>query len=196
MNDLPKPLRAALLVTRELEGLGVPYRVGGSFASSVFGEPRAAAGIDIAAELRPEDARRLPERLGDAFYVPLDAALEAVREHGSFSLLHLESVLKVDVFAVGDDPFQRQSIARSTRLQLGTSPADAFAIPTPEDLVLQKLHWYRLEGETSSKEWLDVLGILKVQGERLDRAHMALWAARIGVPDLLARALEASALSH
>ena len=37
--------------------------------------------------------------------------------------------------------------------------------------------------------WNDVLGVMQVQGERLDRTYLRRWAAGLGVRDLLDRAL-------
>ena len=57
----------------------------------------------------------------------------------------------------------------------------------PEDVILFKLEWYRLGGETSERQWLDVQNVLKAQAERLDREYLAHWAAELGVLDLLER---------
>jgi hypothetical protein len=58
-----------------------------------------------------------------------------------------------------------------------------------EDLILQKLLWYREGGEISIVQWRDVLGVLHVSGPTLDRDHLATWAAGLGIRDLLERAL-------
>jgi len=46
--------------------------------------------------------------------------------------------------------------------------------------------------EVSDQQWRDVLGVRKVQGERLDRAYLQRMAGELGVGDLLQRAIEAS----
>jgi hypothetical protein len=62
-------------------------------------------------------------------------------------------------------------------------------IYSPEDIVLQKLSWYKLIPGGSQKQWRDVLGVLKVQGERLDLAYLNQWALTLQLTDLLSGAL-------
>ena len=56
-------------------------------------------------------------------------------------------------------------------------------------MILHKLQWYRLSDETSERQWLDVLGVLKVQGASLDHSHLLHWAQALGITKLYERAL-------
>jgi hypothetical protein len=72
------------------------------------------------------------------------------------------------------------------------TPGRAAYFATAEDLVLSKLEWFRLGGESSDRQWGDVLGVLRVQGTALDRAYLRRWAKELDLTDLLERALKDS----
>jgi hypothetical protein len=59
---------------------------------------------------------------------------------------------------------------------------------SPEDTLLHKLIWYKLGNQVSDRQWGDVLGVLKVQGEALDHEYLDHWAPLLDVSDLLLRA--------
>jgi hypothetical protein len=61
-----------------------------------------------------------------------------------------------------------------------------------EDMILAKLEWYRMGGEVSERQWRDVLGMFRVQGDQLDLAYLQKWAAALRVSDLLDKAIEAA----
>jgi hypothetical protein len=56
-------------------------------------------------------------------------------------------------------------------------------------MVLQKLIWYRAGGGISDRQWGDIVGVIKTQGERLDMAYLRLWSTRKGIADLVERIL-------
>jgi len=78
--------------------------------------------------------------------------------------------------------------ARPIAVRLVEEPPRDVYIKSAEDTVLRKLAWYKLGGGVSERQWTDVLGVLKVQGKRLDTAYMHKWADALGVRDLLDRA--------
>ena len=59
---------------------------------------------------------------------------------------------------------------------------------SPEDTLLHKMIWYELGNQISDRQWGDILGVLKVQGDLLDRAYLDHWAPLLDVSDLLRRA--------
>lgn len=65
----------------------------------------------------------------------------------------------------------------------------------PEDILLQKLRWFREGGSVSDRQWRDVIAIVRVQDARLDRAYLRRNAPLLGVLDLLERALEEGGLT-
>jgi hypothetical protein len=188
-EGLPDPLRVALAVARILEQLGVPYLTAGSLASSLHGEPRSTDDIDIVADLRPAHAAGLTAALAGAWYVSAEAAREAIARGTSFNAIHLATGVKVDLFVVGSDPLDAHRLATARAVHVGPELDAVLRVDTAEGTVLRKLEWYRRGGETSDRQWRDVVGVLRVQGARIDRAELDRWATRLGVSDLLARAL-------
>ena len=59
MSD-PEILPALTRVADTLERLGVPYHIGGSVASSVYGAARATVDVDLVAELPLEHVEQRP----------------------------------------------------------------------------------------------------------------------------------------
>ncbi|MGH7320003.1 MAG: hypothetical protein ACRELA_10330, partial [Candidatus Rokuibacteriota bacterium] len=186
----PPDLLAALTpVVDALDELGVAYRLGGSVASSAHGLPRSTVDIDLVAELVPEHVAGLVARLRDSYYIEPDAVRRAIATRSSFNVIHLATMLKVDVFVPKGRPFDREAARRAAPHPLEEAPAArAFVIASPEDVILAKLEWYRAGGEVSERQWYDVLGVLRVKGPALDFAYLERWAAELDVGDLLRRA--------
>lgn len=187
-------LRALGRVVAAFDTLGVEYLVGGSVASSVFGEPRQTLDADLVARLLGRHARPLVEALTKEFYADLPAIESAIQTQGSFNLIHLETVTKVDVFVRWRDPFGQAQFARRQKKSVGQDPPLELFFASAEDTVLAKLEWYRKGGGVSDKQWRDLMGVLKVQGGGLDRTYLTEWAGNLGVADLLEKAIHESSL--
>jgi hypothetical protein len=182
-------IEVTLRVTSVFDDLGVAYLVGGSLASSLHGKPRATQDVDLVADLQPRHIPRLVEALRGEFYLDEPAIRDAVDRRSTFNVIHLGTLFKVDVFVAGDDPATRRELERRQQYRLEGDPPGELVVASPEDIVVQKLHWYRLGDHVSERQWSDAMGVLTVRGRELDLGYMRDLASEMGVADLLARAL-------
>lgn len=185
-------IAVVMQVIDALDGLGIRYAIGGSFASAVYGVMRATMGADLVVDLALPDVGPLARALIGDFYADVDSMREAVQQRSSFNLIHLGTMFKVDVFVAKTRAFDRSQLARRRLVLLSEEPERQAYVASAEDTILAKLEWYRMGGEVSERQWRDVLGVLLVQGERLDLDYLKQMATHIGVLDLLKLALQAT----
>lgn len=174
-------LAVAFEVGAQLDAIDVVWLVGGSVASSLFGEPRAAANIDIVADLRERHildvVRRLP-----AFHIESEDVHRAVATRGSFNAIHIDTITKVDIFCSKDDPLSHEQLGRRVPIEVF---GHTLPVSSPEDVILQKLLWYVEGGRLVDRQWRDALGVARIRGGLLDRAYIERHAALVGVGDLV-----------
>jgi hypothetical protein len=181
--------QVALRVAEILQQMGIPYEIGGSLASSVHGKPRSTLDADIVADIKPAQIEGFTKRLGSDYYADAHAIEKAVRSRRSFNIIHLPTMLKVDIFAVKDTAFARVEFTRRVQAHFPDKYGPLIWVSSPEDIVLHKLVWYKEGGEVSDRQWQDAIGVLRVAAEKIDRAYLKKWAETLGVTDLLKRAL-------
>lgn len=193
----PDLLDGAKSMVETLDSLGIPYRISGSVASSAYGIARATLDLDMVADVQPEQIRDLVTRLEDAFYVDEERVRDAVARKSSFSAIHLATMLKIDVFILRRTAYEVTAFQRGREDTLEEREGGrSFMLMSPEDVVLTKLGWYETGGRVSERQWHDILGVLKVQGESLDRTYLRRWAAELGLVELLQRACREAGLTE
>lgn len=186
----PDILRALEPVTDAFNKLGVAYYIGGSVASSVYGTARATIDVDLIADLKREHIKQLVKILEPGYFVDEVMITGAIQRQSTFNLIHLATMLKIDVFVIKDDPYSREAFQRKRKDTLDESEkSHQFYLASPEDVILNKLKWFRMGGNVSEQQWRDVLGVLKVQGDLLDMGYLRNWARELGIVGLFDQAL-------
>jgi hypothetical protein len=188
-----EPIEVTLVVTGVFERLGVPYLIGGSLASTLYGMVRTTQDSDIIAEMRPEHIQPVVSALEAVFYLDQEMIAESIQRNSSFNIIHRETMFKVDVFIPRPRPFLKSQLARARRqtFTLGKEVSAKFA--SPEDTILSKLEWYRMGADASDRQWRDILGVLKTKAGDIDLEYLYHWARELKVSNLLERAITQAA---
>jgi hypothetical protein len=171
-----------------LDRLGVPYALGGSLASSLYGMQRATLQLDLIADLKLQHRHFLSELLVSKYFFHEYEVQTALEQGTFFTLIHLESLLKVVVFLLKPRVFSQELICRAHSLVL-TEGGRAIPVLSPEDMAVLQLEQFKSSGERADDIWYDLLGLLKVQGPTIDLVVLERLAARLDVTPLLVRAL-------
>ena len=182
-SDSFEQLRSAM------EKAGIRYAVGGSWASTAFGEPRFTNDVDIVADFTQVNVVRFFVVLPETFYADAEEARNAIANGKSFNLIHVPSAFKFDIFPARAFALGLEELARAIHIS-GTGLSNA-PVPfvTPEDILLAKLNWFRLGNEVSEVQWRDILGIVRGCAASLDREYLHRNAEKLAVGELLIRAL-------
>jgi predicted nucleotidyltransferase len=165
-------------VCARLDGMGIAYMLTGSLAMSYYARPRMTRDIDLVVALESADAQRLADALGADYHADAGAIAAAIRDARPWNIVHLPTVVKIDLIPRKDTPYGRAEFERRRRVELA---GVSLWIVSVEDLILSKLEWAR--DSRSEQQRRDVSLLLKVP---VDREYVQEWAGRLG----LAAALE------
>jgi hypothetical protein len=182
-----------------LTSAGVDYMLTGSWASSLFGEPRTTHDIDLVVDLRSGDVAALAKVFAEPeFYFDGESARRALQERSNFNIIQPSTGDKVDFWMLGDHPFDQSRFGR--RINRNLLGRDVW-ITTPEDTILQKRRWANQLGG-SLKQYTDALRVYEVQravpgnaeqpdGNRneggLDERYLDTWTRALAVESELRR---------
>lgn len=171
-------------VVAALRACGIDAMLAGSHASGFHGVPRTTQDFDLVIDPDEATLTRLVERLtSDDFSVDEPAALDALRHRSMFNVIDNVTGWKTDFVILPRDEFSR---SQWERRESATVWDVEIAVASAEDTILAKLVWAR-RGGGSERQLRDVAGVLAVQADRLDRAYIERWIARLGVDELWRR---------
>ena len=195
-GQLAEPLLVTLDVVAAFAPLAIRYALGGSLASSLHGKPRSTDDVDLVADITIAHAAPLVAAWGDAYYADAGMIREAIQTRSCFNIIHLGTMLKIDVFVAGNDALVYEELGRARAYRVSDDPPRELILASAEDIVLQKLRWYRLGGGVSERQWRDILGVLAVGAGRLDTSYLRRWAGHVGAEELLDRILAEDAATR
>lgn len=152
-----------LLISR-LEDAGIPYALGGSIASMVYGEPRATLDIDVVVTLDARGADRIVKSFPPPdFYLSPGRIAKVAKRGGTFNVIHPASGFKIDFFVASDPIEERQLVGRLRRVVL---PGVSGWCSPPEELIAKKLEYFQAGGST--KHLRDIRGMLEISPDAID----------------------------
>lgn len=175
----------AVAVIEACESEGVEYMLTGAFATSAYGIPRSTKDVDVVLSVEGKDSvacvsRRLAPLVSFDPQVQFDTLTSGRRPVG---VANEPPPFKVELFELFDDPFVRIQFDRR-RLMVSGQLNRSTWLPTPEDVIVQKLRWGRV------KDLEDARDVLAVQGpESLDMIYIEHWCETHGTGERLREAL-------
>ena len=173
-------------VINAFNDLGLSYYIGGSIASSAYGMARSTLDVDLVLELKTFHIQPLVNKLKGEYYIESEMINDAIKEKTSFNIIHLKSMLNIDVFILKDHLYSKKAFERKIKDKLDDEAGSInIYLCSSEDIILHKLEWFKSGGEVSERQWLDILGVIKIQFEKLDKDYLKLWAKQLGVFSLL-----------
>jgi hypothetical protein len=169
-------IEALLPLLQAFDQPGISYYIGGSVSSSLHGLPRRTQDVDVIVDIPPAQVHSLFQLLKSEYYLDEQALDDSVQRRFPYNFLHLKTMMKVDLIPLKRRAFTQEEARRAQpqMLEMGTPP---LKVATAEDALLTKLEWFEMGGRSSSRQWNDILGIIRQQGP--------LWIVSIFVSGLL-----------
>jgi hypothetical protein len=158
---------------------------------------RSTLDVDLVADIEPNQVPVLKRELANEYYIDEDMILDAIVRKYSFNLVHFKTMVKIDVFIRKGEPFDNEMFSRRRKDTLGGGENNIECFfSSPEDIIIHKLKWYQDGGEISERQWLDIIGVLKVQAKVLDKDYLLKWAQQLNLSKLLGKAFSEVGISN
>lgn len=164
-------VQAVLQVIDALNAEDAPYIVTGSMASNLYCTPRSTIDADFVVEMGPDQLERFLKTLQPEFEREPQIAFETVTGKTMHKLRHRDSEFLIEIFEANmDDPHER---SRFQRRRAGNVEGRTGFVPTAEDVVVQKLRWFKQIRRLKDRE--DVRLVMIHQFNVLDWTYLEHW---------------------
>jgi hypothetical protein len=152
--------------------------------------------VDLVVDIAPELIDDFASELNKDFYADPALIRESFARGRAANLIHLTTAWKFDLFPLQRDEYSGVAFARRSLREIRPDGGEAIecAVASAEDTILRKLEWYRAGGESSERQWNDLLGVCRTAKARLDFNYLRRWAGHLKLNDLLERLLAESNL--
>ncbi|MEO8613556.1 MAG: hypothetical protein ABI600_00320 [Luteolibacter sp.] len=163
---------------RPLNEHGIRYIITGSVASMVYGEPRLTNDVDVVLEITSQDIPTLVNAFPEKdFYLPPVEIIETELLRGSrghFNIISQLTMLKADIYLVGNDPIQRWGMKEARILDIDDQQ---ISFASPEYVIIRKLEFYR-EGN-SAKHLRDIASMITESSSEIDHLTLATYLSQL-----------------
>jgi len=176
---MTEQLNILKIVTTHLEQAGIAYMVSGSIAINYYAQPRLTRDIDIVVELLPHHIDQITKLFSADFYLDEDMIYAATSPPGLFNIIHLESLVKIDLIVRKATTYRQVEFARRRLVKMD---GVAIWVVSPEDLLLSKLVWAK---DSHSEMQLNDVRSLIISVNTLDWDYIRQWATQLEVTTLL-----------
>jgi len=176
----------ACVVLDACESEQVEHMLTGAFAHGLYGIPRSTKDVDVVLSITASNSMmKVVERLAGIVEFEPQVQFHTLTWGKRLVGEYLGTPpFKVELFELFDDPFVLSQFHRRRRLVSSQLQRTTW-LPTPEDVVVQKLRWGR------NKDLDDARDVLAVQGpETLDMEYIEGWCAKHGTLPRLQEALD------
>ena len=171
-------LEAVRSMIGALDAAGAPYMLTGSLASNAYGIARATKDADVVVDFAEADLDAIVANLDPRIQLQEQMMFETITGTTRHIFEVAGSVFKIELFHINPDPFMSRRFARRVEVEYPELGRHVW-LPTPEDVVVQKLRWGR------AKDLSDVEDVLFVSGAQMDFVYIEKWCTEHGTLDRL-----------
>ena len=162
---------------------GVAYMLVGSYSSNAYGIPRATKDADIVVATLDATFDLITSSLGDGYRTESQLEFELITGSVRRKICFTPLNFMIEIFQLSDDPFDQSRFKRRIEVQSSVLGGTIW-LPTPEDVIVQKLRWSR------PQDLVDAENVMIVQMDNLDWDYIYRWTELHGTTRTLTRIRE------